>query len=101
MRLLKGLFGKKQNKKSNEPVFVVGIPNTVLSEVYQDLLKENNIPFICRQEGPGGYIKIITGGFLVTDNIFVKEEDYEKALELYENYIDGKAELEMPDSEEQ
>ncbi len=98
MNFLKRKFSKKQNNTDGDPTFVVGIPNTVLCEVYMDLLKENNIPFICRQDGAGGYIKVLTGGFLVTDNIYVRKEHYSKAKELYDNYIDGKAEL--LDSEE-
>ena len=64
------------------------------------MLKKNDIPFICRQNGAGGYIKILTGGFLVTDNIYVRVENYSKAKELYDNYIEGKAEIELSDSEE-
>ncbi len=99
MEFLKNMFKKSPKNTDNEPVFVVGISNTVLCEIYMDLLKENNIPYICRQNGAGGYIKVLTGGFLVTDNIYVKKENYNKARELYDNYIDGKAEL--SDSEEQ
>ena len=100
MGLLKGIFAKKQDNNENEPVFVVGISNTVLCEIYKDLLKENNIPFICRQNGAGGYIKVLTGGFLVTDNIYVKKDDYGKAKELYDNYIVGNEETVIADSED-
>lgn len=100
MGLLKGIFAKKQDNNENEPVFVVGISNTVLCEIYKDLLKENNIPFICRQDGAGGYIKVLTGGFLVTDNIYVKKDDYGKAKELYDNYIVGNEETVIADSED-
>lgn len=99
MHFLKKIFAKKQTADNIEPTFVVGISNTVLCEIFKDLLKENNIPFICRQNGAGGYIKVLTGGFLVTDNIYVRPEHYNKAKELYDNYIEGKAEF--SDSEEQ
>lgn len=99
MDFFKRLFSKKQVDNASEPVFVVGISNTVLCEIYKDLLKENNIPFICRQNGAGGYIKVLTGGFLVTDNIYVRREHYDKAKELYDNYIDTTTEF--SDSEEQ
>lgn len=99
MNFFKRIFTKKQVGNDNAPTFVVGISNTVLCEIYKDLLKENNIPFICRQNGAGGYIKVLTGGFLVTDNIYVRPEQYDKAKELYDNYIDTK--LEISDSEEQ
>ena len=100
MKILRKLFPENDSPKSKEPSFVVSISNTVLSEVYQDLLRENNIPFICRRDGANGYLKVITGGFLVTDDIYVKEEDYTKARELYDNYINGDENMEFTDSEE-
>ena len=84
-------FFKKKEQKSGvdaSPVLVAVIPNTVSSEIYQDILKENGIPCICRQAGAGGYIKIITVGLLVADNIYVNEKDYDKAKELYEAYME-------------
>ncbi len=100
MKILKKLFSKREVSKPKEPALVASVSNTVLSEVYQDLLRENNIPFICRRDGANGYLKVITGGFLVTDDIYVKEEDYTKARELYDNYINGDENMEFTDSEE-
>ncbi|MBR2040491.1 MAG: DUF2007 domain-containing protein [Clostridia bacterium] len=100
MKILKKLFSKRVVSKPKEPALVASVSNTVLSEVYQDLLRENNIPFICRRDGVNGYLKVITGGFLVTDDIYVKEEDYTKARELYDNYINGDENMEFTDSEE-
>lgn len=100
MRILRKLFSKKQTLKPKEPALVASVSNTVLSEVYQDMLRENNIPFICRRDGANGYLKVITGGFLVTDDIYVKDEDYTKARELYDNYINGDENMEFTDSEE-
>lgn len=79
---------KKEKAKKNGPKLVAVIPNTVDSEIYQDLLKTNGIPFICNQLGAGGYIKIVAGSLLVTDRIYVNEEDYEKAKELFDLYIE-------------
>lgn len=77
----------KTRKKAKEPVLVARIQNTVSSEIYQEMLKENNVPFICRQEGSGGYLKHITGGLFVVDSIYVMEEYLNLAKELYEAYI--------------
>ena len=81
-------FKKKEKTKKNEPKLVAAIFNTVDSEIYQDMLKNNGIPFICNQLGAGGFIKIATGSLLVTDRIYVNEEDYEKAKELFDLYIE-------------
>lgn len=80
---------KKRNKKEQErkePVLVVVITNIPFSELYQEILRDNGIKFICRQRGAGGYIKLLTGGLLCADDIYVNPEDYNKARELYEMY---------------
>ena len=102
MGFLERIFNKraKKNSDTSMPVLAAAIANTVSSEIYQDLLKENNIPFVCRQQGAGGYLKILTGGLLVTDSIYVNPRDYDRARELYENYIDIEEEIEIIDSED-
>lgn len=92
--------GADKKIKGKEPVIAAVIANTVDSEIYQDILKNNNIPFICRQRGAGGYIKILTGGLLIADSIYVKESDLKKAGELYKAYFGNRAETEIFDSED-
>lgn len=79
---------------------VASISNNVLSEIYQDILKDNNIPFI-RRLGAGGIIRSASGWSSANDNIFVNKEDYDKALELYNLYIESDRGDEIFDSEEQ
>ena len=79
---------KKENKRDeNEPVVAAIISNPVSSAVFQDMLKENGIPFICRQEGAGGSVKLLLGGGIVPDYILVSAKNYERARELYEVYL--------------
>ena len=79
---------KKENKKDeNEPVVAAIISNPVSSAVFQDMLKENGIPFVCRQQGAGGSVKILLGGGIVPDYILVSARNYGRARELYEVYI--------------
>ena len=92
-------FKKKIIDDAKEPVLVAIISNTVLSEMYQDILKSNDIPFICRNQGAGGYLKVLTGGYLVSDNIYVKKNDFEKAKNLYNTYIANNQEFEIFDEE--
>lgn len=93
-----GLFKKREKaeEKSAVPMLVAVIQNTVTSEIFQDILKENGIPFICRQEGAGGCLKIVTGGLLVADSIYVEDKNLHKATELYEAYLN----TEIADNEE-
>ena len=77
----------KQQEKTVTPVLVAVIENTTESEIFQDILSENNIPFICRQDGAGAYLKVLAGGLLVADSIYVEESNLQKAKELYEVYL--------------
>lgn len=79
---------KKENKQEeNEPVVAAIITNPVSSAVFQDMLKENCIPFVCRQQGAGGSVKLLLGGGIVPDYILVSAKNYERARELYEVYL--------------
>ena len=79
---------KEETKDENEPVVAAIISNPVSSAVFQDMLKENGIPFVCRQQGAGGSVKLLLGGGIVPDYIFVSAKNYERARELYEVYLE-------------
>lgn len=85
---------KEEKRDGGDPVLAASIVNPVSSGIFQDILKENDIPFICRQEGAGGTIKILFGGGVVPDNIYVAERNYERARELYEVYLNSEVDLE-------
>ena len=78
---------KEETKDENEPVVAAIITNPVSSAVFQDMLKENGIPFVCRQQGAGGSVKLLLGGGIVPDYILVSDKNYERARELYEVYL--------------
>ena len=78
---------KEEKQVENEPVVAAIISNPVSSAVFQDMLKKNGIPFVCRQEGAGGSVKLLLGGGIVPDYIFVSNKNYEHARELYEVYL--------------
>lgn len=48
MSFFKWVRKKEENPDENEPVLAAVIKNPVTSEIFQDILKENGIPFICR-----------------------------------------------------
>ena len=89
-------WGRKKEAKpdENEPVLAAVIKNPVTSEIFQDILKENGIPFICRQEGAGGSLKLLLGAGVVPDDIYVAAKNYEKARGLYEAYLKTEVEAE-------
>ncbi len=93
------IFFKRKRKEEktddgNEPVLAAIIKDPVTSEIFQDILKENGIPFICRQEGAGGSLKLLMGAGVVPDDIYVAAKNYEKARGLYEAYLKTEVEAE-------
>ena len=89
-------WGRKKEPEpdENEPVLAAVIKNPVTSEIFQDILKENGIPCICRQDGAGGSVKLLLGAGVVPDNIYVAARNYETARGLYEAYL--ATEIESP-----
>ena len=49
-----------------------------------DVLKENNIPFIRKEQGAMAYLNLAYGQAFGGANIFVSEEDFDKAQKLIE-----------------
>lgn len=87
------LWGKRK-KTETAPAgqrLVACIDDSIAAGIFQEILRDNGIPFICSQPGAGGYIKILTGGLLVSDSIYVNDEDYERAAELYRAYFESDA----------
>ena len=90
------LFRRK--KENEKPVLAAVIRNPVISGIYEDLLRTNQIPYLIRQEGAGGYVKILLGGGIVPDCFYVAPGDLAKARELYTAYLD--TEIKEPENEE-
>lgn len=99
------IFFKRKRKEEktddgNEPVLAAIIKDPVTSEIFQDILKENGIPCICRQDGAGGSVKLLFGAGVVPDNIYVAAKNYETARGLYEAYLQTEVESEDETEEE-
>ena len=86
------IFFKKKQKDETEPVLAAAILNPVTSGIFADLLRTNGIPYLLRQKGAGGTLKIILGGGLMPDYFYVAPGDLEKARELYEIYLNTETE---------
>lgn len=100
-----GIFKRKEEnsaQKSNnsDPVLAAVVLNTVSSEIYQDILKENGIKFICTQHGADGYLKHVFGRATIPDYIYVSAENYERACELYKVFIESDGQIQVLETEE-
>ena len=85
-------FMRRKNKEEiKEEKRALYFTDHIASAIFQEILKDNGVPFICRQTGAGGYLKHITGGLLTTDEILFEEENFEQAEGLYNAYFQSDA----------
>ena len=90
---------KKEIIEIKNPVLAVSVEDVVTAEIYKDVLKDNKIPFFCDDEGTSG-MKLIFGGGLVAENIYVDESDLEKAQNIYDEVLNAEPEYDDFDGEE-
>jgi len=58
------------------------VDNNFELDLISNLLEENNIPYILKDHGTGGYMRIIAGSSIYSTDILVEESFFEKANEL-------------------
>ena len=72
----------------NKPVLLASLDDVVSSEILKDLLKENGIPFSCDTEDEGT-LKVTFGGSFTADDIYVDDSDFERANQIYEDFLNS------------
>ena len=70
----------------NKPVLLASLDDVVSAEILKDLLKENGILFSDDAEGEGS-LKVTFGGAFTAVDIYVDEADFEKANQIYEDFL--------------
>ena len=78
---------------------LISITETVEIEMLQDLLASNDIPLMTLHRETGEYMLLYTGMSLFGADLYVPEEKYDAALELYEAYFSGKADIDATELE--
>lgn len=61
------------------------ISNEIELAMIKEILGENNIPYIIKEYGAGGYMRIISGGSLFNGDIMVSKFDLDEANNLLES----------------
>lgn len=87
-------------KEITEPVLLATMQDVVSSEIFRDILKENNIPFFCDDPESSGTMHVLFGGSFVSENIYVDKSDYEKADSLYTEFLENEPEFDGDFSDE-
>lgn len=87
-------WSKKKNNHSTpenegeiELVKLITVHNSFELGVVESVLKDNKIPYITREKGAGGFLKIVTGALLTDADIMVEKSYLEKAKSLTDMVI--------------
>ena len=72
----------------NNPVLLAKFEDLVTAEIFEDILKDNSIPFVLA-ENETGSMRVVFGGALICEEIYVDERDYVKAEELYTQFMES------------
>ena len=75
-----------------KPVLAASVDNIVAAEIYKDVLRDNGIVFTCDESEDA--MQIVFGGGFTAVDIYVKEEDLEKAQSLYDDVVNSQMEFE-------
>lgn len=78
------VFKKKRNKSNEiELVPLKSINNNYELDIIKSILDDNNIPYIVKEYGAGGYMRIIGGDTSIyRTDILVEKSTYEQAKDL-------------------
>ncbi len=85
-------------KECKKPVLLATMEDVVSSEILRDLLREAGIPYTCDSEGQAT-VKVMFGGTLFSDDLYVDESDYDRASEIYEAFLASEPTFEDGDFE--
>lgn len=72
----------------NNPVLLASLDDVVSAEILKDLLKENGVLFSDDAEGEGT-LKVTFGGAFTAVDIYVDEADFERANQIYEDFLNS------------
>lgn len=66
----------------NINVKLKSISNEIELAMIKEILGDNNIPYIIKEYGAGGHMRIISGGSLFSGDIMVSKSDLDKSNDL-------------------
>ena len=75
------------------PVLLASLEDVVSAEIFKDILISNNIPYSCIGNEGETYMRVVFGGSFSAEEIYVDNKDYDKANELYVEFINSESEF--------
>ena len=71
------------------PVLLASIEDVVSAEIFKDILKDNGILYSCDEPEEEGGMRVLFGGGFISEDIYVDNSDFEKASELYTEFLES------------
>ena len=81
-----------EEKVIENPVLLATLDDVVSAEILRDILNSNGIPN-SGSESDEGAMKVLFGGAFVAEEIYVDSSDFEKADELYKEFLESESEF--------
>ncbi len=75
------------------PTLLTAFEDLISAEIFMDILKDNEIPFTSSSQMGETILQVTFGGGLVSEDIYVAEADFERANELYEEFLNSEADF--------
>ncbi len=72
----------------HNPVLVASCEDVITAEIFRDVLTDNGIAYT-DDTRENAAIKVLFGGGLSAENVYVDESNFEKAKELYEQVLNA------------
>ena len=79
-----------EEERKIEPVLLAVFEDLVTAEIFKDVLTDNKIPYSDSQEDT---MRVVFGGSFASEEIYVDQADYDKAKELYDEFMANEPEF--------
>ena len=76
-----------------EPVLLASFEDIVSAEIFKDILSDNAIGYSSGNDDGEIAVQVRFGGSFVSEDIYVDSSDFEKADELYKEFLESEAEM--------
>ncbi len=93
------VIDNEEEKIIENPVLLASIDDVVSAEILRDILNENGIPNSSSDAGESGTMRVTFGGGFIAEEIYVDSCDFEKADELYREFLESEEEFIFDDAE--
>lgn len=80
---------KEETVRAMKPVRLASVADGITAGLLIELLEKNHIVSLVKEKGSGSYMRIFMGNSIYGQEIYVDEEDYQKAKEIWEEFSEA------------